>query len=305
MGDSCQDEFEDISNVRSFWHKSTCLQKWGQLQDRKYLTTERVWPHLNFNCNALKDVCAGLLIIDGNIAIGLGSNRLRFSRAASLSLAISKAAAVADCMPENMQAFVGNVNSVPEVHAVPRICGMHHESGSVVQATDRPRESMRQQDLPNPEVEALRSGHFSTQHERVPPIEVVDMCEVYFLQLGCSDMLSDERPILETRNGLRSGKCDPLRDDWLILQAFKVHWGNRRYYLSENNRRPWCLKDAGCTRVRVRASESADVQRLFDKTWRQLLKKDITVRWKHVSQFWVAPQSSPSQGGHQRTRDIR
>ena len=47
--------------------------------------------------------------------------------------------------------------------------------------TDRPRESTQQQGLPYPEVETFYSGQFSTKLERVPPIEVVEMCEVYFL----------------------------------------------------------------------------------------------------------------------------
>ena len=169
-------------------------------------------------------------------------------QAAPLSLAVSKAAASADFMPESVQASVGDVNSVPEVHAVPRVCGTHPESGSVVQATDRPRESMRQQDLPNPEVEDFRSGHLSTQHERVPSIEVVDMCEVYYLQLGCSDMFSDERPILETRNGLRSGPFAMI--GWSSRRS-KCTGATVDTTCSENSRRLWCLKDAGSTRVRV------------------------------------------------------
>ena len=98
----------------------------------------------------------------------------------------------------------------------------------------------------------VRSQNHASVKEEVVEVVISDICVT---QRTCSDHFRDGGSLWNLIDGLLSGCFDPLSDDFLILDALQIRlWGRpqRIVYYTLVHRRPKCMIDAGCKRLRIR-----------------------------------------------------
>ena len=85
-------------------------------------------------------------------------------------------------------------------------------------------------------------------------VAIVDTCDVFFTQESCSDHFRRGGSLQNLVMDLKNKKYDPLQVEWLILNVVqaRIRGGRREVYYALDHRRLKCMKDAGCTKVRVR-----------------------------------------------------
>ena len=87
-------------------------------------------------------------------------------------------------------------------------------------------------------------------------IETVPIHRVANLQTWCSPRFKDGRPLESTIHELKEGLVDPLRHPKFILNAVKAtvkrHGEQQELYWTEDHRRLFCMRAAGCNQIRVR-----------------------------------------------------
>eukprot|EP00930_Biecheleria_cincta_P056395 TRINITY_DN4252_c0_g1_i1.p1 TRINITY_DN4252_c0_g1~~TRINITY_DN4252_c0_g1_i1.p1 ORF type:complete len:574 (-),score=99.92 TRINITY_DN4252_c0_g1_i1:86-1780(-) len=98
-------------------------------------------------------------------------------------------------------------------------------------------------------------------------VNEVDIGQVYFTQKQCSRCFRDGRSLDELVQLLSTGEVDPLKDSFLIInviQAWEVDYSGKRkrtsqpVYYALDHRRLHCMREAGCSRIRVRLQQLAN-----------------------------------------------
>ena len=90
-------------------------------------------------------------------------------------------------------------------------------------------------------------------------VTTVDIDDVYFTQTTCPNQFRDGRSLTELMHSLHHKLVDPMEDDLLILNVIQVavrlhkrSGAQSRCMYTLDHRRLKCMKDAGCTKLRVR-----------------------------------------------------
>ena len=87
-------------------------------------------------------------------------------------------------------------------------------------------------------------------------IETDPIHRVANLQTWCSPRFKHGRPLESTIHELKEGLVDPLRHPKFILNAVKAtvkrHGEQQELYWTEDHRRLFCMRAAGCNQIRVR-----------------------------------------------------
>ena len=106
--------------------------------------------------------------------------------------------------------------------------------------------------------------------------------DVFPSQLSCGRKFSCGRSLPALIDDLRSHRCDPLRDDFLVLKVIMatVKYHRRgRVFFALDHRRWHCMHEAGCARITVQVVlQHRFLDNFIVKAWERLTSLPMHVR---------------------------